>query len=442
MLHYCRKFGIVMEPYIFVSEDNLLQADSFNGGEPVQIRQFLYDLQGHISALLYGSAGEALGLQEGQSAGQLEAQLKRFLKLFGDLTPSGDFAGTTRSGYSIPPGAGTNAGVRRPALGLTELLEAQALWPDLMASANLEWQLPLLEPRGGMDMIWQALLAQTIEGSPLRARVKLSHHVIGLTRKGGDSGPIDVTFKGPDGDGLASFDYVVMTDIPPQLLEMRLDNVVDAEVRTLIGDLLLLGAGKYGWQARSRFWEAPETGIFGGISYVDHIIDQIWYPSDGYNGPTGILTGAYMFNQHPIGLDGRFWLQGEDGALTAIAAEELPLSKRRAAHWAAMTHEERTAAALDGGKRLHPELEAEVYKTRGLSVSWDNQPFQRGVALADMPSTRPQAYARLTQPLDRDKRLFLAGDSLSYWRGWQEGAVRAAWWSLEQLREQVLLRQQ
>jgi monoamine oxidase len=29
----------------------------------------------------------------------------------------------------------------------------------------------------------------------------------------------------------------------------------------------------------------------------------------------------------------------------------------------------------------------------------------------------------------------LAGNSVSYWAGWQEGAVRSAWWTLGQIRE-------
>ncbi|MEM8572839.1 MAG: FAD-dependent oxidoreductase, partial [Pseudomonadota bacterium] len=293
ILHYCRQFGVEMAPYLFVSEGNLLQSAILNGGKPVQVRQFLYDMLGHISELLYLNAGEALTRAQARNARAIETQLKSFLVSLGDLSAGGRFAGSSRAGYAVVPGAGTNSGIMAPQLSLDEMLAEGSIWADVMDSAHLDWQLPLLEPVGGMDMIWQAFLAETVGGAPLHTRIKLNHNVIGLTRDGTTAGPIDVTTRGPDGEANAAFDYVVMTGVPILMRDMDLTNVAGEALYDDVSSLLISGGFKYGWQARTRFWEAPDTGIFGGISFTGHMIKQIWYPSNGYNGPTGILTGAY-----------------------------------------------------------------------------------------------------------------------------------------------------
>ena len=42
--------------------------------------------------------------------------------------------------------------------------------------------------------------------------------------------------------------------------------------------------------------EVGVVPIFGGISWTDNEIAQIWYPSDAYHDEKGILTGAYNFS--------------------------------------------------------------------------------------------------------------------------------------------------
>ncbi|MBT9317848.1 flavin monoamine oxidase family protein [Leptothoe spongobia] len=79
---------------------------------------------------------------------------------------------------------------------------------------------------------------------------------------------------------------------------------------------------KVGWQADRSLWQGKpfeihvEAGekeegksvltvddseigvvpIYGGISWTDHPITQIWYPSDAYHDRKGVLTGAYNFS--------------------------------------------------------------------------------------------------------------------------------------------------
>ena len=438
VLHYCRDFGVPMEPYIFVGDTNLLQSEDLNGGEPVQMRQFQYDLQGYFADMLYGTAEQALPSDVAAADPAAVDKLRHLLTQFGDLTPGGSFENSARTGYAINPGAGTNAGVLREPLPLQELLNASDIWPELYFGERYMWQFPLLEPSGGMDMIWQAFLAQKIAGAELRGRVRLEHEVTAMHYADGDGSKVTLRFKAPDGSGQSTFDYVVMTGSPHVMDGMDMAGLIDGDVAGLLRSLLYGLGGKYGWQARRRFWEDQDVGIFGGISWTSHQIKQIWYPSDGYHGPTGILTGAYIYDHDLVDVEGKVYEQATDYRI-AHDPGDMPDSERPAFVWGEMDHASRTKQALAGGAALHPDYRENLYAEDGLSISWNNQPFQYGLMAADMPITRPEAYARLIEPIDRSGRVYLAGDYLSYWSGWQEGAVRSAWWTLDLLRDHAEL---
>ena len=68
-------------------------------------------------------------------------------------------------------------------------------------------------------------------------------------------------------------------------------------------------AAKVAFQGSRRFWELDEQ-IYGGISWTEHPITQIWYPSEAYHDRQGVLTGAYNFSEN------------------AAAAGRLPVDKR------------------------------------------------------------------------------------------------------------------
>src|SRR4030095_6184753 len=57
---------------------------------------------------------------------------------------------------------------------------------------------------------------------------------------------------------------------------------------------------KLGWQANQRFWENDRNQIYGGISYTDDPITQMWYPSYDYFTGNGTLTGVYNYDQNAI----------------------------------------------------------------------------------------------------------------------------------------------
>jgi monoamine oxidase len=145
-----------------------------------------------------------------------------------------------------------------------------------------------------------------------------------------------------------------------------------------------------------------------------------------------VLTGAYVKAFLPSDLNGKIYTP-EQNYQVPIDPDDLPHRLTHTVRWARMDHDQRTKAALAAGEALHPGFTGHVFSDAGLSICWDNQPYQFGINAGDNFAARPQTYARLIEPLDRHDRLYLAGDSLSFWNGWQEGAVRSAWWTLQKI---------
>lgn len=433
ILHYCREFDVPMEPYIFVSDANLMQADGINNGDPMQIREYLYNMNGYMAEMMYAveEARRGDGVLEARAIDQFQA----FLTKFGDLQGDGSFTGTDRAGFVREQGAGTNSGIRNDPVPMERILDAKDLWGGMLNSNQYYWQASLLQPAGGMDMIWHAFLQQEVDGTKIQDLVKLNSPVTAVDYD--DTGRLIVTADGPDGADVERFDYAIMTGIPYYTAKIRDNGIFDAGITRHLNSILYENGGKFGWQGRTRFWEEQDTQIFGGISWTNHQIEQIWYPSEGYNGPTGILTGGYLHDIYPMGYPGGqdtgvYYLPDNDYQIP-VDQENIAPALRNAGRWGQMDQAERRAQALIGGEALHPGFTDDVYADRGMSVSWQNQPYQRGIAAEDVPGNRPDAYNRLIYPVDRNRRVFMAGDWLSYWSGWQEGSVRSVWWALDQL---------
>jgi monoamine oxidase len=158
-------------------------------------------------------------------------------------------------------------------------------------------------------------------------------------------------------------------------------------------------AGKVGWQA-PRFWETNDR-IYGGISWTTDPITQIWYPSHDYLSAKGVLTGAYMYGAPADEFNAR------------------PLA-------------DRLRIAKDQGERIHDGYSK--YVEHGVAIGWDNMEFSR-FAWADETSPDYEAPAKvLSTP---QGRFHMAGDQLTYWSGWQEGAMLSAWQAVRAIDRQV-----
>jgi monoamine oxidase len=139
-----------------------------------------------------------------------------------------------------------------------------------------------------------------------------------------------------------------------------------------------------------RFWER-EHNIYGGITWSDQEITQIWYPSHGFQHANGIVIGAYIFDG-PAGI--RF---GDMDPATRVD------TVRRQA------------------SGVHPEFQEQAI--HGISVAWQKMEWQQGGWGTSTPSVL----------LAADDNIVFAGEHLSILQGWQEGAIHSAYSAIDQI---------
>ena len=245
-----------------------------------------------------------------------------------------------------------------------------------------------MQPVGGMDMIVKGFLAADIPGNrKLRDLIATDSPVRAIDMDGNTSTVITTTGKSLPAD------YVVAT-LAPGLLARLGGNFMNPAVRQILSDVYVTPACKVGWQGKYRFWE-EEDRIYGGISWTKDIISQIWYPSYGFNGPTGVLTGAYnRLEQANIFQD--------------------------------YTREQRLEAALIGGEKLHPGFRDKVFAENGVSIAWAKMPYQQGGWADDTAYTQPAVFEQMKNANPIGEQIFFAGDWFSYWPGWQVGSLDSA----------------
>lgn len=372
MMEYCRTLGVPLEVLV-----NSARSARFQQGTqpPVAMRRVVNDARGHIAELLSKSTRQ--GALDAELSAADQRQLLDFLRSFGDLDPDGRFAGTARSGFAVPPGAGDEAGSLAPTLPLSTFLNP-AIWAPLDADETYEWQATMFQPVGGMDRLTEAFATR------LRGTIRLGAEVTGIRT---DEHGVTLAWReAASGTGrtLRADHAVVTTPLP---LLARCDTNFTEDCRRAIASVPYEAALKIAWSA-PRFWERT-AGIYGGMSYLDDDIRRVWYPSHGFHGPSGVLVAGYT--------------DGE--AAERLAA--LPVARQFDASRAAV-------------ERLHPGQSGQLRTP--LSIAWHRQRFSAG-AWADWRADLLPAYALLNAP---QGRVHFAGDHLSYLSGWQEGAARSA----------------
>jgi monoamine oxidase len=403
VIDYCRRFGVALQPYIFASRANLVHSSKLGNGRTIQVRQALYDLQGLVAELADKCIAKG-GLDLPVTGVELE-RLHEMLAQFGNLTktvtpgnaPSYSYQNKSgHAGYEVSPGSAYQPGKPLSPLKLEEILRSN-VWNDwIFRDADYFWQTSLMEPVGGMDMFAKSFLRQPL--------TRQSGAVDGLIRYGARVTAIEnasdkVTVQYQDGNSARTLeaDYCISTIPMPVFVTLKTN--LPNDVMTAAANLPAMVAGKVGWQA-DRFWEVNDN-IYGGISWTDEAIDQIWYPSSGYLSAKGTLTGAYMRGKH---------------------AEEFN----------ALTVAERLSLAREQGERLHPGAFAKSVE-HGVAIGWNHMEFARmGWANESDPQFGANAQV-LSKP---QGRFHFAGDQVTFWTGWQEGAVIAAHMAVQSIDQQ------
>jgi len=418
VLHYCKELDVALEVYVMETMANLFQSDKAFGGNAMVRRRIANDMQGYISEML------AKAVNQNALNAELDAtdrdNLLCLLKNFGDLgqneicTICGQnkcnkcnlncaaciscskqcitcfrYTGSTRDGCEITVYEPCEPG---PKLKLKELLSSEFWRFRFYQSFEYEWQPTLFQPVGGMDKIVDGFVRRI--GSLIQYSTKVLN--IDISNDG-----VTVVVENQGARRTIKADYCI-SNIPLPLLK-KIDNnfdpLFDAAVRACKYDPTC----KLGWQANERFWESDKNQIYGGISYTDDPITQMWYPSYDYFTKNGTLTGVYNYDDN------------------AIAFGKMSL-------------EDRIKTARQGAIKFHPEFADTrlVPSDKAISIAWQNIPNEGGGwANWDPDSTAAaKAYSRLLAP---DRRFYVTGDQVSQLPGWQEGAMMSAQHVVEQI---------
>jgi monoamine oxidase len=387
ILAYCRELGVALEVMVNDNRSALFHNDDAFAGKPVEARRVINDGRGFIAELLAKAIdGKAL---DGAVAAEDKERLLAFVRSFGALRADHSYQGSSRSGFAQLPGAGATPGKLGETIAFAELLRSDFWQYKMHFAEGFDFAATMLQPVGGMDRIAMEFAAR------LGDAIAYNSAVSAIRRAGSGA---RILFRDSVGTERAlDADYVICTIPLPVLAAIPAD--FSADFAAAIRAAHYTKAAKVAFQSR-RFWEEDDE-IYGGISWTDREITQIWYPSSGFHKPSGILLGAYI------------WSDDIGEAFGRLAPAE------------------RLAAAIVSGARLHPQY-GEV--ARGVSVCWGNIPFSEGAWAEWTRAERQTAYATLTRP---DGPFHLAGEHLSYLTGWQEGAVLSAHDAVAAIAERV-----
>lgn len=460
LLAYLKKFGVEVEVYVMNTEANLVQMeDGPRGSEPVAYRRLDHNVRGWLAQMVYQNAAELLASCDGGEVSSDDVperaeQLKRLMVSFGELTKNGKYVpdsgepgfenARSRAGFDVLPGV--DAGVIADALSLDSLLDSR-FWEKtrFYQPSDFLWQSSLFQPVGGMDRVQHAFaqevaaLGGTIHlNSPVTSidwDFETSEFVIQVSKIG--------TAKTIEYRADYCFSNIAMPFLENILSDrLQSDGGFAPEFRAGLQAVytaqdkpkpdkdgykarFLADTTKVGWQADRFLWQGrplttaahkdtkavascvpdSEVGvvpIFGGISWTDHEIVQIWYPSDAYHDEKGILTGAYNFGQ-------------------------------TAQRWGEMKIDARLEAARTGAKRFGKAFGDGLGE--GVAIAWQNMPYIKGGwaywqvvedAVSHFNTLAQGTGVAASHDASVAPTFFVIGDQLSSLPGWQEGAIASA----------------
>ena len=336
ILGYCKEFGVELEVFTNDNRAALFHNRDRFGGEPVPGRRVMTDQRGYIAELLAKAVkGSAL---DSALSGDDKERVLAMLRAYGGLNPDHLYKGSNRGGYRGEPiNKGLKAGELDDSLDFRELLKSDFWRYKLHYSQFLNSNPTLMQPVGGMDAIVRAFEQRV--GSLIRYG-----SVVTEIRKTPD-GAARIVYRDTRTDAVEAVeaDFAICTIPAPVLKDVP--NDFSPETRAAIASMKFVPAVKVAFQARRRFWE-EDHAIYGGISWTDQDITQIWYPANGYHRGKGVILGAYIWDDEPCMRYGN------------------------------MSPPERLQAAMAEGERIHPGYSAELES--GISRAWAKVPFQKG----------------------------------------------------------------
>jgi len=392
LLGYCRALGVSLQVMVNENRAAFVQHDRAFGGRRITFRQAVADSRGAVAELL------AKSIQKGALDQELDARdrerLITLLRGFGDLERDGSYRGSVNAGYTDAPGTDGPGDALAP-LPLKDLLGAQFSYFTLPFFEGLHQAAPMLEPLGGMDRIATAFAER------LRGRIEY-RAVVNQLRRTEKGATLIVTDLARRTERPVEADYVLVT--APLSVLGSIDADFSEAHRRAIQAPIYVKAAKIAFQARRRFWE-EDDGIYGGISWTNRDITQVWYPSHDFHAKQGVIVGGYI------------WANRVGEAFGALPPDL------------------RAEAAIRSGELLHPGYGREV--EHPVSVAWAKVPWSEGAWAEWSPGQRNDEYKTLQQA---DGPFHFAGEHLSYLPGWQEGAAVSAVHAVRQIAERTTKR--
>ncbi|MET0376168.1 MAG: flavin monoamine oxidase family protein [Rhizorhabdus sp.] len=394
LLHYCKAFGVALEPFIQLNHNSYIHSTDSFGGKPIRYKEAAADFDGHVAELLAKSVNQK-GLDESVSKEDREILLEAMRTWGGldrDFHYASSLASSNHRGFERPGGGGINgAPIPSKPFGLREVLDPQ-VWRSMSFFMNYEMQTTMFQPVGGMDMIGKGFQKQIKDLITYNAKV---------TKIAQDGSSVTISYQDVGSGAMKEekADWCVCT-IPLSVLS-QIETQVSPAMQAAIKAVPYGGQVKIGLEMRRRFWEEDDH-IYGGHSFTSQDINLISYPNfDFFKDGPAVLLGAFA---------------------NGLGATRL----------AGMTPEERIETALAQGSVLHPQYREE-YMT-GASVAWSRVPWMLGCCARWNEDTRKKHYQTL---VGLDGRIALAGEHASYIGCWMEGALLSSIDAISQIHKRA-----
>ena len=381
LLHYCKQFGVALEPFMQLNHQALVHQSKAFGGKPQRYRELAADYEGNIAELL-GKAIDNKSLDTAMTIEDTE-RLRESLRTWGlldkDMRYVKGMRSSARRGFDRPRGGGVDgAPIPSEPFAFKDVMDSR-IWNIVQHHMDGFHQTTMFQPVGGMGMIGKAF------GKQVAGMIRYGAKVTKIDQSGGN---VTATYTDMATGQIkeAKADYCVCTIPLGILYQIELD--ASPGLLAAIAAVPYSNSVKVGLEMKRRFWEEDEA-IYGGISFTDQEIAMISYPSGGLHsaGP-GVILGTYAFG----------------GAAYKLAG---------------MTPEERVEVALKQGAVFHPESYRKEF-SNGASVAWSRVPFTLGCCARWTEETRKEHYQTLVAV---DNRIVLAGEHASYVGCWMEGAL-------------------
>ncbi|MGI9626146.1 MAG: flavin monoamine oxidase family protein [Longimicrobiales bacterium] len=378
VLDYCKELNVPLEIFVDHSNANYFYEEDPDLG-PLSGRRVRL---GDVKADLWGSTNELL--VKAMEKGEIDVPLTEEDK--GRLVEH-----LVRSGY-----LDDEDHVYRPAesRGSDSRYDLSALLQSGFGSRvrslyqGIGGPAPVFQPVGGMDQIPEAMARRLGDRLTLQAEARS----IRQTEDG-----VQVVYV----DRASGVEHEVQADYCICCLPMSVLQQIEVDLSPDMADAVEASghstSAKMGLQMKRRFWE-EDDGIFGGHLWGRSLeLGEFSYPSNDYFTEKGVLLGYYG--------------NGERSELN-----EKPVGER-------LEH------VLSQAEKAHPQMRDEF--EAAYSVWWTKVPFSLG-AYGRTPSEERQAVLA-----EADGRIYIGGAGTSGRPDWLEGAIQAAWRTVESLHGRV-----